>query len=127
MENLLQKSEDNFKTASWAESNNFYDAAVSRYYYSLYEKIIYISKKKGFYTEPPKGQDSHVFIINQFTNNLSSTLPSQDTAKLSSMFRLKKSRAKADYREYKINSKNEFNLVFKFFFNSINEVLDNLI
>ncbi|KZL94192.1 hypothetical protein [Clostridium magnum] len=127
VENLLQKSEDNFKTASWAERNNLYDAAVSRYYYSLYEKIIYISKKKGFYTKPPSGQDSHVFTINEFTNNLLSSLPPQEVAKLSPMFKLKRLRVDADYNEDRIDNKNEFNLAFKFYFNSINEVLDKLV
>lgn len=127
IKNLLEKSDDNFKTGNWAETNEFYDTAISRYYYSLYEKIIYISKKNGFYTDPPRDKDSHVYTIKEFKKNVSITLQPQELAKLVAISKLKTLRVDADYKEKRVQNLNEFNLSFKFFFNSINEVLDKLI
>lgn len=127
IENLLGKSNDNLKTAIWAEKQSFYDSAISRYYYSLYTKMIYILKKKGFYKKPPKGEDSHIYTIKLFNENLSNSLTPTDIATFSAMSKLKKARVKSEYEESKINDSNDFNLSFKFSFNCINEVLDKLI
>lgn len=127
MEGLLEKSKHNIQTADFAENNKLYDAAVSRYYYAVYEKIIYISKKKNFYTEPPSGKDSHIFTINTFTQNVTKNLEPEDITTLSPLIKLKKLRVEADYYDKQIPDLNTFNLKFKFFYNQINEVLNKLI
>lgn len=127
MQGLLEKSKHNIETGSFAEKNKFYDAAVSRYYYAVYEKIIYISKKNNFYTEPPSGKDSHIFTINTFTQNITKDLEPEEITILSPLIRLKKMRVDADYKDKQIEDSSTFNLQFKYFFNGINEVLDKLI
>lgn len=127
LEGLLEKSKHNIETANFAENNKFYDAALSRYYYAVYEKIIYISKKKNFYKKPSSGKDSHIFTINTFTQNVTKDLEPEDITTLASLIKLKKMRADADYDDKEIPNLNTFNLKFKYFYNQINEVLDKLI
>lgn len=127
MENLLEKSRHNSETANFAEGKEFYDVAVSRYYYSLFEKIIYISKKEGFYQEPTTGQDSHKVTIQSFTQNMINSLEPEDLSKCAIMGRLKKMRVEADYKEHRISDKSTFNLSFKCLYNQVDEVLNKFI
>lgn len=127
MKNLLEKSKHNSETADFAEDKEFYDVAVSRYYYSLFEKIIYISKKEGFYQEPEKGEDSHKVTIESFTQNMMSSLEPEDISKCAIMGRLKKMRVDADYKEKRISDRNKFNLSFKCLYNQVDEVLNKFI
>lgn len=127
MRNLLQKSNHNNETANFAEGKEFYDVAVSRYYYSLFEKIIYISKNKGFYKEPSIGQDSHNVTIQAFTKNMMNSLEPEDISKCAIMGRLKKMRVDADYKEQRIDDKNTFNLSFKCLYTQVDEVLNKFI
>jgi len=124
---LLEKADDNIKTGNFAEKNKYYDAAVSRYYYAIFEKIIYISKKNGFYSNTISGKDSHNDTIINFNSNISNKLETDDITKLTSLLKLKKLRVEADYDGNRINDNNTFNLMFKFYFNEINGVLDKLI
>lgn len=124
---LLEKADDNIKTGNFAEKNKYFDAAISRYYYAIFEKIIYISKKNGFYSRPENGKDSHNNTIINFNCNISDKLEIGDITKLTSLLKLKKLRVEADYEENRINDNNTFNLMFKFYFNEINGVLDKLI
>jgi uncharacterized protein (UPF0332 family) len=125
--NLITKAEHNHKTGMWAEGNEFYDAAISRYYYSLYEKIIYISKKEGFYSEPPIGKDSHIYTIDEFKKNVIDKLQPKDITMLAALSKLKKCRVIADYNEKIIKSKNDFNLSFKAYYNFINDIIDKFL
>lgn len=127
MNNLLEKANNNFSTGNWAEKQKFYDAAISRYYYCLYEKIIYIAKKQGFYTRPPSGEDSHNYTIQVFQENVEEKLAPADVTQLTMMRKLKLFRVKADYEISQTKDSNIYNLSFKYFFNSINEILDKLI
>lgn len=52
VDNLLTKARRNTEVADWAEKKAFYDVAVSRYYYSLYQKAIYILNSGGTLTFP---------------------------------------------------------------------------
>lgn len=126
-EGLLEKSKDNIKTAELAEKNNYYDATISRYYYAIFERIIYISKKDGFYSKPVIGRDSHKNTIINFNSNMNKKLHPADVAKLALLFRLKKLRVTADYEDNRMVDKNSYNLSFKYYFNEINGILDKLI
>jgi hypothetical protein len=46
IEILKEKSEQNFITGEWAEKREFYDVSISRYYYCIFQKIIYIKEKR---------------------------------------------------------------------------------
>jgi len=126
LELLKEKAKENFKTAQWAERKMYYDVAVSRYYYCAFERIIYISKKEGFYTRPIKGENSHIKTIDEFMKNINVNLSSEDKVTLLKMKKLRKIRSDADYDEKKLGT-NEFMLVFKYHFNEIIDIIDKLL
>ena len=124
IEGLLKKSEDNIQTGNFAEKNKYYDVAISRFYYAILQKIIYISKHKGFYSNPKTGEDSHIQVIKNFNKNMNDKLDAEDITKLSSLLRLKKLRVDADYEVIRLNDKNVYNLKFKYYYNDIINVLN---
>ena len=126
IEFLKDKSEENFKTGEWAEKKLFYDTAISRYYYCIYQKIIYISKKKGFYQEPEKTEDSHKNTIIMFISELDSKLSSEEKINILQMKDLRRLRNNSEYREIK-TKQNDYNLIFKFSFNRINNIVDKFL
>lgn len=124
---LKIKAEENYKTAQWAEEKEYYDAAVSRYYYCAYQKIIFISKEKNFYEDFSKEIGSHKKVIENFSKNLNQKLEPEDIIELNKMQQLRNLRNDADYKEQKIVNKNDFLLGFKFNYNAINDILDKLL
>lgn len=48
---LLVKSKQNKECVHWAENKGYYDVALSRYYYSIFQKVIYILKERGCYEQ----------------------------------------------------------------------------
>lgn len=125
IEILKVKSEENFETAKLAEKRQYFDVAVSRYYYCAYQKILYISKKRGFYVEPNKTENAHVVTINAFVRNLDAKLASNEKVELLKMKELRRQRNDSDYKEIKKDSK-DFNLSFKFHFNGIINIINKL-
>lgn len=123
---LLEKSNSNIKTVEYAENNKFYDVAISRYYYAIFQKIIYISKKKGFYSKPDQSEGSHNFTIINFNKNMVDIIKDEEITILSSIIKLKRLRVRADYSEECIKDKNIYNLN-KYSFNMVNEVLNKYI
>lgn len=126
IEYLKDKSEENFNTAVWAEKKRYFNVAISRYYYCLLQKIIYISKKNGFYSEPPNGNGSHEYTINRFISKMGNKLSAKEKVTITQLKKLKRQRVDADYKETKIES-NEFNLVFKYNFQNINEIVNKFL
>lgn len=126
-ENLLKKSSENYKTAEWARKQKFLDVATSRYYYSLYEKIIYISQKEGFYEKPSKGEDSHIFTIQKFQQEVFEKLNDDEISDLAAMSDLKKARVDADYSRDKMEDNNKFTLSIMTKVSCINSLLDKLL
>lgn len=127
MDNLLQKAQNNMETAKLAEEHEFYDAAVSRYYYCLYEKIIYLLDKKGLNKEG-QGKNSHQKTIDRLTNNIGEFSSNNgDFALLKSMQEFRKKRNDSDYRNKIIKTKDEFELSCKSYFLKINTLLDKFI
>jgi len=125
-ENLLKKANENSETAEWAEQREYYDVSISRYYYCLYEKAIYIAMKNGFYSEPKNGKDSHNKFIANFQKNISNRLSDSEIAWLSSFGKLKRLRINADYK-LKVTNKEQFELGFKNYYVKINNILDRLV
>lgn len=123
LEILVDKASKNYKTGEWAEINGYFDAAISRFYYCAFEKIIYLSKRRGFYEEG----NSHIDTINRFTKNMSGTLTGDEKLTVGGLKRLRGMRNNADYKEIQIENANEFNLSFKWSFKQINDILDRLI
>lgn len=125
--NLIKKAKYNYIVAKWAEDNEYYDVSVSRYYYTLYEKAIYIAKQKRFYNYSSDNKNSHIIFINHFHENIEHLLNESEVAFLNEFGKLRRLRTRSDYYEQIISSKNDFNLEFKFYFNEINNIMDKLI
>lgn len=125
VENLLQKADYNSKTAEWAENNAYYDVSISRYYYCLYEKAIYIATKKNF-PRSGGGKDSHYEFIADFQRNVFGQLSDEEIEWLVKFNKLKKIRNVADYKT-KITDANGFKLGFKYYYQQINSIFDKLI
>lgn len=126
IENLIQKANNNSKTAEWAEKNAYYDVSISRYYYCLYEKAIYIAIKNNFYSYPVNGKDSHNKFIADFQKNIFDKLSEEEIVWLVKFGNLKEIRNVADYR-LKITDAKQFNLGFKYYYQQINNIFDKLI
>lgn len=98
---LLTKSQRNKEIANYAETTKkYYEVAVSRYYYSIYQKIIHFIESKQSGWKPQKGQDSHILTIAKLIDLISKEpnfIPSVDDIKLEKIKTLKKDRMKADY------------------------------
>lgn len=124
---LKVKADENHKTGQWAEDKGYYDVAVSRYYYCAYQKMIYILKEKGLYKEVLKGSNSHNHMIEEFNKSFNNKLDGKAKIELSKMHNLRKLRNSADYKDEKVANSVEFSLTFKYNYNSINEILDNLL
>ena len=122
---LKEKAIENFKTAEWAEKKRYFDAAVSRYYYCAYEKVIYISKKKGFYIKPAQKEDSHKKSIERFVQHVNG-LSDEEILILLKMKKLRRMRNNSDYNVCKLDQ-NGFMLGFKFHFNGIIKIIDKLL
>ena len=123
---MLDKSKMNQETAEWAVKQRYFDVATSRYYYSIYQKIIHISKKLNFYEEPPYGEDSHKYTLDLFRKNIRKKVEKKDITWIEYIKKLKEHRVQADYRPDRIDSQSLFNLTIKVPFVSINNVLDKL-
>ncbi|MDD4550274.1 MAG: hypothetical protein PHT79_11010 [Syntrophomonadaceae bacterium] len=124
---LLTKADHNSELGEYAEEKEYFDVAISRYYYALYEKAIYIAKKRNFYLEPKTGLGSHETFINHFTKNVSSKLKPEELRMMGKMKALKRLRVIADYKEESMENISTYNLKFKYYFNSINSIFDRLI
>jgi hypothetical protein len=126
VEYLKEKACQNFETAEWAEKKRYYDVSISRYYYCIYQKIIYISKKKGFYKDSELLGNSHNITINNFIAGMYEKLTDEEKLDVSNIKSLKRIRNDADYREI-VTEKNAFNLAFKYSFNNINKIIDRFL
>jgi hypothetical protein len=124
---MKEKSKRNSKTAMWAEAQKYYDVAISRYYYSILQKIILFSKASGFYVEPQKGEDSHNITLDNFIGNISDKLRYDQILSIQKIKRLKYERRYADYDNEKNYNEVIFNRDFKRSFDEVNTIIDDLI
>lgn len=124
-ENLLQKAKNNYETAGWAEDKKYFDVSISRYYYCLYEKAIYIAIKKGFYSYPVNGHDSHKKFIADFQKNIEGKLTAKEVNWLASFGELKDQRNCAEYK-LKCTTENQFKMGFKLIYEKIDNILNRL-
>lgn len=78
------------------------------------------------YSEPPNGNGSHEYTINRFISKMGNKLSAKEKVTITQLKKLKRQRVDADYKETKIES-NEFNLVFKYNFQNINEIVNKFL
>ena len=104
-DNLLKKAENNYQVAEWAEQKGLFDASVSRYYYTIYEKALYISKREGF-NQDTTGRNSHQQFILGFHQDISDKLKDDEIYFLGEFDLLRTSRNTADYNNNMITENN---------------------
>ncbi|OOP74154.1 HEPN domain-containing protein [Clostridium beijerinckii] len=120
--NLKIKSEQNYKIAEIAREKEYYDVAVSRYYYSLFQLVDYIlySKKDDF--DPSHSENSHVVTITEFNKfvcrKLKKKLQDEEITDLLVLADMKRWRKQADYNKDRLITKEEFDNDFIIKFNS---------
>lgn len=129
--NLKLKSDQNYEVAQIAREKEYYDVAVSRYYYSLFQMIDYILlNKKANFTVPSSG-GSHRFTIDEFNRFVykklkKNKLDDEDVADLIVLDDLKRWRQQADYKD-RIITREEFNNDFIIKFDSCYSVINTKI
>lgn len=124
-ENLIQKANNNCEAAEWAEEKKFFDVSISRYYYCLYEKAIYVAIKNGFFSYSINGKDSHNKFIADFQKNIENKLSDKEAAWLASFGDLRNQRNLSDYK-LRITDENQFRLGFKSKYLEIDKILNRL-
>jgi len=124
--NLITKASQNQLTGEWAEKQGYFDVAVSRYYYALFQKSLFILRMKPGYVDPGGANDSHNRIIKDLYQEIYTQLKDEEITWLAQFPKLKKHRRNADYK-YKMLTKNDFNLAFKYGYNQILGLLDRII
>lgn len=132
--NLRLKAKDNFKVGLYSEKKGYFDTAISRYYYYLYQNIIaYINDN---YSEKFKLRDKtkdkegiHQVTIMFFqkqliANKLITNLG--DMKLIANILRLRQIRNDSDYNNKIIKDKNTLTRTFKYEFDMIKELLEDI-
>lgn len=125
---FIPKAKNNHTVGELAEKNKFFDAAINRYYYSLYQKIIFlISVDNNSNTNAYDDRDSHKTTIQEFIEKYRHELSSEQNMYLGYLDALRRERNKADYSNTGIADENEFNKKFKCKYFQSNKVSENII
>jgi hypothetical protein len=120
---LKEKTMMNKKTAEWAERNEYYDVAVSRYYYSVFQKLLYLVNKKE-YISSKDGNNSHNDVYEYFLSKYN--LAPEQRQKMYHFRKFKDYRKKADYED-EILTKNDIETDVKPKYYLLISVLDKVI
>lgn len=111
-ENLKTKSQQNYEIAQTAEQSKYFDVAVSRYYYSLFQLVNYVLLSKSKFNLPTYKKDSHnnTFIeLRRFANKkYRNILKNDDFKHLTEIDDLKRWRKNADYNVHRLMTDQEF-------------------
>lgn len=122
-QNLITKAEHNQITGNWAEQQGYFDVAVSRYYYVLYQKTLHILHKRPDFRQPDQGYNSHKIVVEELIKLLNPSLNSIEKGWIAQFSNLRIVRRKADYKNHLLTS-NNFRSEFKYKYEKINEILD---
>lgn len=123
---MINKSTMNIKTGEWAESQLYFDVAISRYYYSAFQKIIYVLKRIDAHTVSKVG-DNHNVVIEDFLRCACDGLSPEQINNVKYIYKIKSARVHADYYEKKITDRQEYEKVFKNYYLRFNRVIDQII
>jgi len=127
-EKLLEKSNQNDETGTWAEGKKYFDVAVSRYYYSVYQKMLVIAEKRNYEINTSGHKGSHVYFTSEFIRKLrdEGIVEASEFSWLNKIVMLKKLRVKSDYKNNSITNENDYKLSFKCSYNAIQKIFDKL-
>ena len=128
---LKEKSEENLKAATWAEENEMYNVAVSRLYYSMFQKLKLCLKTLQISYNGKNG-DSHEEAINALYDYLKlwrSSDISINTSVRTHFKNFKKKRIIADYNEENVcdSVKNTNSVIMKRKYEKIKNLFDFLV
>jgi hypothetical protein len=115
LKKLLQKAEKNKDTGVLAEDKKHYDAAISRFYYELYEKMLVICDHYGILKTKTDEKDNHKDTIDKFLDEIKckADLPPCYEIQLFAFRKLSICRNKSDYRDCIIDNADKYKKVFK--------------
>lgn len=123
---LIDKSNQNFEIALCAEEKGYYDVAVSRLYYSIYQKVLYYLDKNGMKIEDneKKEKGSHSAVLGLMSQHVR-LFHREGTEIIGKLQDIKFWRTKADYENKKID-KVRYTIIKKDY-EKINNFLNNLL
>ena len=122
--NLSIKAKHNYKVANYSEHKKYYEVAISRYYYYLYQNIIdYINTNRIEIIEI-ENKGIHYKTINTFIRNISMNrdLNDEDLRYMGLLQELRTIRNYADYRN-ELWNKTEYEKDFKNKFTTLNNII----
>jgi uncharacterized protein (UPF0332 family) len=123
LEILDTKAQNNLKVAEFAVRDRYFDAAVSRYYYYIYLRILIVLNKKGIKPNNTGGL-SHSKVIGRFLKMCKDEglyFDDYNSKSLNKLWGLKTKRTNSEYRDNEIIlSEAQFH---KIFFRDFNEVV----
>ena len=123
MEILLRKAKSNLEVAEIAVNSQYYDVAISRYYYYLYLNIVYLlNKRSGFHQGNRLG---HIESIGNFIKICKKDgIYENNSRSIAKLWALKTRRIDSEYSsEHLITSEVNFKNMFR---NDYNEVVNTL-
>jgi hypothetical protein len=131
MGTLLLKAEHNRRAAFLAESKNHYDAAVSRYYYEIFQKIRAISDEYEIPKVDVNEKNFHFNTIKNFIDGaykIEKKLPDEVTYWISKIDKLRLQRNASDYNDNEqIEDAATYNMDFKKYYIQINKALEHIL
>lgn len=123
---LTVKSNENKIVAEWAEGKKYYHVSVSRFYYSLYQKLLHINIVKKLGVKKKYGGYSHYDFVTDCMTALSGRMTDEEIAWISQMRDLRKIRDDAEYSDKEFENK-FYNLGFKYPYMNIDNVLNRFL
>jgi len=125
--NFLElKAKDNFEIAKIAEKRKYFDVAVSRYYYYLYQNLMNYLFLRGETIEK-KEQNKHINTIGKFIEIIKNEGNYEKQRSITKLWRLKDRRHDSDYKkEKKIKDYTEFDKIFKRDYNDVENAFNSL-
>lgn len=121
------KARENKEAGEWAEDKKYYHIAVSRFYYSLYQKLLHINKVKGLQIPEHKGPGCHENFIVDFISKVNSKLSDVECSWITQIGNLRVLRNKHEYKEENFGNDNEYKLSFKYIYLEVDNVLMSLL
>ena len=119
---LKTKAKSNCEVAKWAENNNYYDVAVSRYYYYIFQHLIFYIEAKNINLNDSrfKKRTYHIKIIGAFIKYIKDTNNYETNSEIGQLYDLRDERNKSDYEKRILNDEmykkyflRKYNLVLK--------------
>ena len=131
MNKLLEKSKMNKITAAWAENKKYFDVAISRYYYELFQKTIVILNYHNKNNIPNEETNKHKATIDTLLRETGKgkeiDLPGNYKLQLLAFATLSRRRKDADYKNYSISNIHDFKNKFKKTYGLVCESLDYIL